>query len=305
MDIAQANEEFGIPGVLAICAGNGGFPLITVENAHARASVCAHGGQVLSYCPAAHDEDLLFLSRHAYFEPGKAIKGGIPVCWPWFGPDPQQQGRPAHGFVRTRGWRLLSTEVRVDGSTRLRLGTRDDEGTRADWPYAFALEIEVTIGADLELALTTENTGQEPFTLTQALHAYFRVGDVRQTQVFGLAEYDYLDKLAEGARKTQSGPVNVQGPIDRVYLDTSETLSINDPSLGRSIQIEREGSRSAVVWNPWVEQARNMGDFGDDEYLQMLCVETTNAAEDCVTLEPGAQWRLGSRYRLDHARENA
>jgi glucose-6-phosphate 1-epimerase len=146
--------------------------------------------------------------------------------------------------------------------------------------------------------LITHNTGDAPFTLTQALHTYFQVGDVRQVQVFGLSDLDYLDKLAGGARATQAGPVAIDGPVDRIYLDATETLSINDASLGRSIQIEREGSRSAVVWNPWNEQARAMADFGDDEYLHMLCVETTNAAEDHVTVAPGEYRRLSSRYRI-------
>lgn len=298
MDIAQANEEFGIPGVLAICAGDGGFPLIRIENDHARASISAHGGQVLGYCPSQHDADLLFVSGEARYQSGKAIRGGIPICWPWFGDDPEHRGRPAHGFVRTRGWRLLSTEARVDGSTRLRLGTRDDPASRAVWPHAFALEIEVTVGESLEVALITHNTGEVPFTLTQALHTYFQVGDVREVQVFGLSDLDYLDKLAGGARTAQAGPIVIDGPVDRIYLDATETLSIDDASLGRSIQIEPDGSRSAVVWNPWREQARAMADFADDEYLRMLCVETTNAAEDRVTVAPGEYRRLSSRYRI-------
>lgn len=298
MDIAQANDEFGIPGVLSICTGEGGFPLIMIDNPHASASLCAHGGQVLSYRPATSAEDLLFVSQHAYFQPGQAIKGGIPVCWPWFGPDPEQRGRSDHGFVRTRGWRLLSTEARVDGGTRVRLGTRNDETTLAVWPHPFALEIEVTVGETLAVALTTRNNGDAPISLTQALHAYFRVGDVRRAQVLGLAGHDYIDKVADGSRATQSGPINIDGPVNRIYLDTTDALILDDPSLGRSIHIEREGSHSAVVWNPWVEQSRQMGDFGDDEYLRMVCIETANAADDAVTVAPGERRRLVSTIRM-------
>jgi glucose-6-phosphate 1-epimerase len=300
MDIAVANDEFGIPGVLSICAAEGGLPLISIENPHASATISAHGGQVLSYRPSMCAEDLLFVSKHAYFQAGKAIKGGIPVCWPWFGPDPEQRGRPDHGFVRARGWRLLSTETRVDDSTRIRLGTRDDETTRALWPHPFALEIEVTVGETLKVVLTTHNTGDTPISLTQALHSYFRVGDVRRAQVLGLAGHDYLDKVAGGARAHQSGPINVDGAVNRIYLDTVDELVVDDPSLGRTIHIEREGSRSAVVWNPWVEQSREMGDFGDEEYLSMICVETTNAAEDVVSVAPGEYRRLASIIRVHH-----
>jgi glucose-6-phosphate 1-epimerase len=298
MDIAQANDAFGIPGALAICEGSGGLPLIKVENAYASASISVHGGQLLSYCPVASEHDLLFVSRQAHFQPDKAIKGGIPVCWPWFGPDPDQRGRPDHGFVRNRGWKLLATEARVDGSTRLLLGTRDNDQSAALWPYPFSLELEVTVGETLDVALVTHNTGDEPFTITQALHTYFCVGDVRKAQVLGLAGHDYLDKVRGGERATQSGPINIDGPVNRIYLDTVESLIVDDPGLGRSIHIERGGSRSAVVWNPWIEQSRSMADFGDDEYLRMICVETTNAADDAVTLGAGERHRMSSSYRV-------
>jgi glucose-6-phosphate 1-epimerase len=311
MDITQANDEFGIPGVLSICAGNGGFPLICIDNDHARAEISVYAGQVLAYQPEQEQHDLLFVSEHALFQPGKAIKGGIPVCWPWFGRDPDDRGRPDHGFVRARGWKLLSTETMVDGATRVRLGCRDDEATRALWPYRFALELEVTVGATLAVALVTRNTGPAPVTITQALHTYFNVGDVRRAQVLGLAGHSYLDKVAlsdptatpaadPDAPVEQSGPINFDGPVNRIYLDTADRLIIDDPSFGRQIQIDREGSRSAVVWNPWIEQSRQMGDFGDDEYLGMVCVETTNAATDAVTIAPGASHRMASRYGILH-----
>ena len=201
MDIAQANDAFGIPGVLSICDGEGGLPLIRVENAFASASISVQGGQVLSYCPVDAEHDLLFVSRQAYFQADKAIKGGIPVCWPWFGPDPEQRGRPDHGFVRNRPWQLLGTEARADGGTRVLLGVRDDEHSLAFWSQAFALELEVTIGETLDLALVTQNTGQTPVSITQALHAYLNVGDVRQAQVLGLAGHQYLDKLLNGAEQ--------------------------------------------------------------------------------------------------------
>lgn len=311
MDIAQANEEFGIAGVLSICAGEGGFPVIYVDNEHARAEICTYGGQVLSYRPERAAHDLLFVSGHAHFQPGKAIKGGIPVCWPWFGPDPQAEGRPDHGFVRLRQWTLLGTEAMVGGSTRVRLGCRDDAASRALWPHPFALEVEVTVGDTLAVALTTRNTGAAPIAVTQALHSYFTVGDVRRAQVLGLAGHEYIDKVPRGAPGAadaghvdvhirQSGPINFDGPVNRIYLDTTDRLVIDDPSLQRQIRIDREGSRSAVVWNPWIEQSKQMGDFGDDEYLNMVCVETTNAATDAVAIPAGGSHRLASRYGLLH-----
>ncbi|KAA6184308.1 D-hexose-6-phosphate mutarotase [Thiohalocapsa marina] len=298
MDIDQANEEFGIPGSVQICAGRGDLPLIIVDNAFARAEISAYAGQVLSYCPEDAEADLLFVSREARFQRGQAIKGGIPVCWPWFGPDPEVLGRPDHGFVRTRQWTLLLTEVMADGAVRIRLGITDDAASRALWPHAFALELEVTIGRTLEVALVSRNPGDAPVTLTQALHAYFRIGNIRQAQVLGLAGHEYIDKVGEAVRRRQSGPVNFDGPVNRIYVDTLDGLIIDDPALGRRIHIEREGSRSVVVWNPWIGQAQAMADFGDDEYSAMLCVESANAGDDEVTLAPGASHRLATRYAI-------
>jgi glucose-6-phosphate 1-epimerase len=312
MDIAQANDEFGIAGVLSICAGEGGFPLICIDNDHARAEISGYAGQVLSYRPESEETDLLFVSEHAHFQPGKAIKGGIPVCWPWFGPDPVGRGRPDHGFVRARQWKLLSTEAMVDGVTRVRLGCRDDDTTRALWPHPFALEIEVTVGPRLTVALITRNNADTPMTITQALHTYFRVGDVRRVQVLGLAGHEYIDKAAMAGqsaaqagepvdvRISQSGPINFDGPVNRIYLGTAGRLVVDDPSLGRQIHLDREGSDSAVIWNPWIEQSRQMGDFGDEEYRCMVCVETTNAADDAVTIPAGGTHRLASRYGIVH-----
>lgn len=300
MDIAQANDAFALPGVLQICAGNGDLPRIIIDNDHARAEICSYGGQVLSYRPIDEPEDLLFISQQAWFQPGKAIKGGIPVCWPWFGPAAPDSGRGDHGFVRNRHWQLLATEAMIDGATRVRLGIRDDETSRALWPHPFVLELDIIVGPRLELELISHNPGPRPFELTQGLHSYFKIGDVRRAQVLGLAGHQYLDKCAVDphALQTQSGPINFDGPVNRIYLDTIDELTIDDPVLGRSILIARAGSRSAVVWNPWIEQSRAMDDFGDDEYPKMLCVETTNTATDAVELAPGATHRLGTSYRI-------
>jgi len=299
MNIAQANEALGIPGVLSIRGGAGDLQLMDVHNPFAIAQISAYAGQVLAYRPIDEPEDLLFVSRKALFERGKAIKGGIPICWPWFGDDPLGRGRSAHGFARNWPWRLLATEAMADGATRIQLGLHADDETLAIWPHPFSLTLEVTIGATLDLALISHNPGDQPLTLTQALHTYFKVGDAARTRVHGLDGHDYIDKAGGGVRGTQQGPVTIAGEVDRIYLGTDGALQIDDPSLGRRIHIERGGSRSAVVWNPWTDKARAMSDFGNDEYRHMLCVETTNAADDRVELPGGSSYRLMTRYRIE------
>lgn len=298
MSIGELNARFAIAGRVTITAGKGGLPLVEVDTGTARATICTYAGQVLSHRPAGQAEDIFFLSGKAYWADGKAIKGGMPVCWPWFGPDPEGRGRPGHGFVRNRPWDLRGTETLADGRVRVRLGLTDSDETRAIWPHAFDLELAVTIGDALQTALVTRNTGDKAFPLTQGLHTYFRVGDIARVRVEGLEGLSYIDKMDGGATKTQQGAVTLAGETDRVYTGVRGDLAIVDPALSRRIRISAQGSASAVVWNPWADTARAMADLDDDDYKTLLCVETTNAGPDAVTVAPGAEHRLVATYTV-------
>jgi glucose-6-phosphate 1-epimerase len=295
----ELNTLHGIAGKLRFVTGSGGLTLIEIDNGKAQALISPYAGQVLSFLPAGEPEDLLFLSKHAFFQPGKAIKGGIPVCWPWFGPDPEGKGRPTHGFVRNRDWQLLGAAMQEDGSTSVRLGITPDDEIRALWPRPFALTLEITVGRSLVLALSSFNPDTIPLTITQGLHSYFRVGDVSRARVLGLEGKSYIDKMDGGAVKNQEGPVTIGGEVDRIYTGVGHELVIDDPAFGRRIRIAAEGSASAVVWNPWSATAAAMADLGDEEYTGMLCVETTNAGPDAVQIIPGENYRLEARYTIE------
>ena len=301
MTIDQLNNEYAIPGQLEFIKGKGGFPLIKIDNGKARALISIYAGQVLSFQPANQAHDLLFLSDAAYYQEGKAIKGGIPVCWPWFGPDPEDRGRAAHGFVRNRPWTVRATETLADGDTRITLGLVDSTETRGIWSAAFDLSLEVTVGNGLRVELLTRNTGDQPFPISQALHCYFNVGAIGQVQVLGLENTDYIDKVADGGRNTQVGAVRFDQEVDRIYLDVPSGLVIDDAALGRRINITSTGSHTAVVWNPWAELSVTMGDLGDDDYQRFVCVETVNAANDTIEVKPGGEHRLGADYRVEYS----
>jgi glucose-6-phosphate 1-epimerase len=299
MNPEQLNAMHGISGKLRFVTGTGGLNLIEIDNDKARALISPYAGQVLSFLPAGEPEDLLFVSEHAYFQSGKAIKGGIPVCWPWFGSDPEGKGRPTHGFVRNRDWQVLGATQQDDGATSVRLGITPDEAIRALWPHPFELTLEITVGRSLVLTLCSFNPDTVPLTITQGLHSYFRVGDVSRTRVLGLEGKSYIDKMDAGAVKTQEGPVTIGGEVDRIYTGVDRELVIDDPAFGRRIRIASEGSASAVVWNPWAATAAAMADLGDEEYTGMLCVETTNAGPDAVQIIPGENYRLVARYTIE------
>jgi glucose-6-phosphate 1-epimerase len=297
--IERLDADYGIRERIRFLEGAGGLPFIEMTAAGARALVSVHGGQVLSYRPVREPEQVLFLSSKAHYQPGKAIRGGAPVCWPWFGPDPEDLGRPAHGIARNRLWSVSATEATPDGRAAVRLRLSDSEETRAIWPHAFDLALDVTVGEELRLELSTRNTGDGPFSITQALHTYFRVGDIEAVQVWGLEDTEYLDKLDTGTRKSQIGPVIFAEQVDRIYMRVPRQLVIEDHAWGRRIRILSAGSRTAVVWNPWERACARMPDLADQDYRRFVCVESTNVADDRVQVAPGAESRLSATFSVE------
>ncbi len=299
MKIERLNADYAIAGQLRFIEGNGGFPFIEINSTKASALISIYAGQVLSFRPAGAADDLMFLSEKAYYQTGKAIKGGVPICWPWFGADPQGLGRPAHGFVRNRLWNVVATEMTADGNIRVTLGLMDTPETRAIWPQSFTLTLEIIVGNSLNLELVTRNTGTQIFPVTQAFHTYFKVGDISQTSVLGLEGIDYIDKTDNSVQKQQTGAVMINTEVDRIYLGVQGELVVADAALKRRIRIASRGSKTAVVWNPWAKISAEMGDLQDDDYRRLLCVETTNAATDVVEIAPNSEFRLVANYRVE------
>ena len=289
-DLATLNARFAIPEHLRFTETAPGLPIIDIYTPLATARMALQGAQVLAWQPQ-NTPPVLWLSDTAVFQPGRAVRGGIPVCWPWFGDLP---GHSAHGLVRTRLWDLRETGLDASGQVCLRLGLQDDAITRAVWEHAFDLELQVTVGTTLHLVLTTRNTGSKSFTLTEALHTYFSVGDIRQTTVQGLDGAHYLDKLQGYAPAQQSGPVHFTGETDRVYLNTQADCVIDDASQNRRITVAKSGSHCTVVWNPWVEREKALGDMPCGSYQRMVCVETANAGAEVITVAPGESHALSA-----------
>jgi len=290
--------RYEIDGELRFSKSEHGLIYAEIDNARARATISTYSGQVLSYRPKDRQEDLLFVSDKAYYVDGKAIKGGIPVCWPWFGADPENQGRPAHGFVRNRQWQVTGSESLANGATKIVMSVTDTDATRALWPHSFRLNIEITVGDSLRVELVTHNSGKDSMIISQALHTYFRVGDIGKASVLGLDGKQYIDKANDASRKTQSGPLTISGEVDRIYTGITGDLSIDDAALGRKIVIAASGCSTAVVWNPWVEIAAAMADLADDDYQRMLCVETANAGPETVEIAAGDVYRLAAEYTI-------
>jgi len=225
------------------------------------------------------------------------VRAGVPVCWPWFGNlqrNPQAvqamyhaEQAPAHGLARTRDWQLLGIEE-AGSELRIEFALPEAQGELPGWPHDVELKLRVVLGDALELSLTSHNHGNAPVTISQALHSYFAVSDVRQARVEGVEGLSYIETLADWEQRQQEGALGFAGETDRIYLDTPPTLSIVDPHWNRRITLASSGSRSAVIWNPWTERAKELADMADDGWQRMLCIETANVWDDVVELRPGA-----------------
>ena len=224
------------------------------------------------------------------------MRGGVPICWPWFGPHPTDSSKPSHGVARKTFWQVSSTETTTTGETRVILKLTDSPESLEKWDYSFELAIAVTVGKTLKLDLVTRNTGSEAFEVTQALHTYFTIGDVDQVKVLGLDGCDYIDKVDGEATKTQLGEVAIAAEVDRVYSDVPSELTIADPALNRKIRITSKNSTTAIVWNPWIDKSKTMGDLPNEDYKKMICVETANAGKEVISVAPQTTYTLTAEY---------
>lgn len=265
----------------------GALDAVRIITDDAEALLTPHGAHVLSFRPfVGEGEDVLWGSEKSNYEDGKAIRGGIPVCWPWFG----KVNMPAHGFARLTRWNMDRPTEEADGSVTVILTYQNQE-------YGLAARVTVNVGKALTVTLDTENISDHAIPLTDALHTYFHVADVTKIRVSGFDGCDYYCNLAKTMNR-QNGDIIFNREIDSIYSAGSRKAVIDDPVLDRRILVERFGSNTAVVWNPWIEKSAKMEDFGDEEYKNMLCVEAVNTREDARTLAPGAKHTLATRISL-------
>lgn len=282
-----------------------GLSVLRVSSAAATGELYLQGAHISAWRPA-DEADVIWMSEASAFAPAEPIRGGVPICFPWFGPGRDSQSKPVHGVARLATWSLAEAED-VDGSVRVRLVLTDTElaglpGAER-WQHPFELTYSVSFGSELAIELTARNTGLEEFSFEEALHTYFCVDDINRVQVEGLDGAEYLDRApgAAAERQTQSGPVTFTSETDRVYFSTS-TATVIDEAAGRKITVAKENSASTVVWNPWVAKSAAMPDFGDEEWREMVCVETANALDDAIVLQPGETHTMSARFSVDRSR---
>jgi len=268
--------------------------------------IAEQGAQILSY-RQGDAPPIIWLSEEAAFQQGQSVRGGVPICWPWFGDlarNPQtvqasyhgEQPAPFHGLVRTVPWQLR--EQRSDGDAAiLEFDCPQALGALPGWPHRVELTLRIRLADDLQLSLSSRNDGDESVAISQALHSYFAVSDIHQVRVEGLAGCPYIDTLLDWKECQQQDDLHFSGETDRVYQQLPATLNLVDPGWNRRIQLTTRSSTSAVLWNPWIDKARRLSSFADDAWQRMLCIETANVTEDVVVLEPGQCHTLNTSIR--------
>lgn len=283
-------QRFAVPGKINIDAGCGGLPRISLATPLCRGEIYLHGAHITAWQPAGH-APVLWMSTQSWFAQEKPIRGGIPICWPWFGPS-TQQGQPAHGFARLADWTLENVETNAECTVIVSLGLKSTEP-------AASLRLTARFGSELRVELTATNTGNTSFPVSEAFHTYLAVEDIRGVSIRGLEGAAGWDRVAEPFQITGHEVLSVGAETDLMFNNHIGEVMVQDTT--RTVRVSKRGSLSTVIWNPWIAKAARMPDFGDHEWPGMLCVEAANALSDSYTLAPGATHTLATTLEVDRA----
>ena len=278
---------------------------ISVKNNAGNGTVFLQGAQLAEYKKKG-EEPLIWLSEHCDYQVGSPLRGGVPVCWPWFGDlarnpatvrEQVMGDAPAHGFVRSVDWELEGIKLLDDSTTQLML-TLDVQPSE-QWPYAAGLQLAVTVGAELTLELRVTNKDAKSFSFTSALHTYLNISDINQVQVKGLEHATYLDTLENWSTRSSTELLSVQGELDSVYTNISQPVRVEDKQWNRSISLEGKNAPDLVVWNPWIEKSKRISQFADTDFQQMLCLESAHLLNNAQRLKSEEQFTFGVQISSD------
>jgi glucose-6-phosphate 1-epimerase len=308
MNIAKTIQDlyarFGrLEGVTIECQKE--LVAIGVTNSVASAEIFLQGAQISRF-KRKQQSPILFLSSHCSYKQGQPLRGGIPICWPWFGQlkkndekitdqykDADLDAMPTHGCVRDISWQVNSIETPshditvVEFSLDLNPKRTDESGnvSKTFWPFLAQLRYRVEVGEQLTATLTVSNQDSQEFSYSAALHSYFSVNHINNVIISGFSKTTYVDAVDAWKEKKQVDDIAFNKEVDRIYKSAPTAIVLSDRN--RIVEIASEGSKSTVVWNPWIEKSRQLPQFADDEYQSMVCIETANVLDDIISLNPG------------------
>ena len=280
----ELTEKFSLNPGVQFCLDPIIGVILQITSKRSFCEISLFGGQVLCWRPINQEHEVLWKPRADKYARGRAIRGGVPICWPWFGTHPAKQNFPGHGYARITNWKLASIDEGGDGVTEVRLILGDSDLASSYWRYGVSLELKVTIGSTLDIELTTHNRGMQEIEFTEGLHTYFQVSDISNVEILGLEGADYIDLVNQHESRTQCGAISFDGEVGKIFLENYATCIIRDEGLKRRISIEKSGSKSTAVWNPGFQIASKMDDLGSLGWRNMVCVESANTLTDKITL---------------------
>lgn len=277
-----------------------GLQYLNIDNEFGTGKIALQGGHVMQFQPKYDKNPVLWLSDHARFTPGRSIRGGVPICWPWFGEHPTDSTLCPHGFARVIPWKVIGADTVYSGATRILLEMEQTPEAQRQLSYPYDLKLTIVIGRRLKMELATTNLANHPFSIGEAFHTYLAVSDVAKIKVTGVEECVYTDKLRQYQRSVENGYLSFNGEFDRVYMDHTADCVIHDDEYQRIIRVQKSGSSNTVVWTPWEEKAHAIGDMGNgDEWRKMICVETTNSLENSIIINPNRTHVMTVEYTVE------
>ena len=293
-------SDFTIEPHLTITQDENGLDYIEIDNDLATAKIALQGGHIISWQPKVQEHPVLWVSSNARYQKGRSIRGGVPICWPWFGAHPTDGTLCPHGFARVIPWQLIMAEPTRHGATRIVLQMTETAEARRQLSYPYLLSMTITVGDTLRIELSTTNKSTHPFLVGEAFHTYFNISDIANITVKGLQDTLFADKVFGYERRLQRGDITFNGEFDRVYLNTTSDSVIEDTGLNRQIRIGTSRSQSTIVWTPWAGKAEQMADMGTkDEWRTTVCVETGNALDNAVVISPNKTHTLAVEYSVE------
>lgn len=298
IDIDELEDKYSIEGEVGFGELENDLIFLTVSNKYADVDICLYGAHVTSFRPY-NSMEVLWMSPESNFEIGKAIRGGIPVCFPWFGPHKTDSEMPQHGFARLMYWDVIATATLPSGETKVSLQLCSSEETKAYWPHDFCAQVTVVVGSTLTVTLTVTNTSDVPFEYTCALHSYFSLSAIENLSIYGLQGTTYYNQITGENEVQDESSLQIQEPLTRHYLDTEAPVVIEDSIFHRYIKVDKSGSKVTTVWNPGEETCAKIGDLPDDAWETFVCVEATNAFNYPICLAPGETYETSAMIGIE------
>lgn len=277
-----------------------GLQYLEIDNPLATGKIALQGAHIIDWQPKFQTQPVLWLSSNARFVKSRSIRGGIPICWPWFGAHPTDSTFCPHGFARVIPWRVIDVDSTATGATRIILEMMDTPEAQRQLSYPYALTVTITIGRRLRIDMSTTNKANHPFVIGEAFHTYLNISDISNVKITGMQDCVYADKVRDYQRYVEHGALHFEGEFDRVFINHSSDCSIHDKGYNRIIHVSKSGSDTTVVWSPGAEKAAQMADMGTpDEWRKMVCVETTNALDNMVVINPGRTHVISAEYFIE------